>query len=251
MNRFGKACDTSIGGDRGPFPATTWGLITRLRDSTPESRREGLEKLCLRYWKPVYQYVRIAFTRTNEDAKDHTQAFFLWLSEGDLLTRYTPERGGFRAYLKGLLRNFMADQDKALRRLKRGGGVKKLPLEDDLKSLQDLLPDPRATDPQEVFDQAWKKELLDAALERTRQLHTTMERALQFRVFEEYDLAESAETPTYAQVAEKLGIKESDVRNHLFAVRERLRSEIQSEISETVGDLGELQEEWNALFGAA
>lgn len=250
MDQFGRKFDTSMGGGQAAFPETTWGLVSRLRDSDPASRNAGIEKLCTRYWKPVYQYVRIAWARTNDDAKDLTQAFFVWLFEGEVLAKYAPERGGFRGYLKGLLRNFIADQDKAVRRLKRGGGVKRIPLDDDFASLQDVLADPRAADPEKAFDLAWKKELLDTALTRVRERHAAGDRAIQFRVFEEYDLSASGASPTYAEVAERLGIKESDVRNHLFAVRERLRSEIQAEISETVADLGELQEEWGALFGS-
>ena len=55
--------------------------------------------------------------------------------------------------------------------------------------------------------------------------------------------------PTYAQVAQKLGLSESDVRNHLFSVRERIRAEIRAELSETVTDMAQLEEEWKELFG--
>jgi RNA polymerase sigma factor (sigma-70 family) len=210
-----------------------------------------MEKLSRRYWRPVYQFVRIAWAKSNDDAKDLTQAFFLWLLEGDeVLKKYEPERGGFRSYLKGLLRHFVADQHKALGRLKRGGGFKLFPLEDDLGSLKELIPDPKSKNPEQTFDHAWKKELLDAALERIRAQHIAEDRAVQFRVFEEYDLASADHRPTYGQLANRLGLKESDVRNHLFAVRERLRSEIQAELMQTVSGTEELQEEWNALFGS-
>jgi hypothetical protein len=45
-------------------------------------------------------------------------------------------------------------------------------------------------------------------------------------------------------------MSESDVRNYLFAVRERLRGEIRAELSQTVAAPGELEDEWRALFGA-
>ena len=61
--------DTSLGlqGDR--FPLTTMGLVSRLRDISGEARRKALEELITRYWRPVYLYLRMAWKKSNEDAK--------------------------------------------------------------------------------------------------------------------------------------------------------------------------------------
>jgi len=96
-----------------------------------EARRAGLEDLIRRYWKPTYRYIRAAWAKSSEDAKDLTQAFFLWTMEKDVLSRFQPQRGGLRIYIKFMLRNFVRNQDEALRRLKRGGGVRLLPLDDE------------------------------------------------------------------------------------------------------------------------
>ena len=45
-----------------------------------------------------------------------------------------------------------------------------------------------------------------------------------------------------------LGIKESDVRNHLHAVRKQLQQELRAELRETTLGERELEEEWRALF---
>jgi len=111
--------DTSLGGDGDRFPETG-GDIRSLLGQDPSR----LELLCRRYWKPVYAYVRIAWSKGNEDAKDLTQAFFLWLMEGETLARYDAEKGGFRAYLKTLLKRFVGHEERALQRLKRGGDAR-------------------------------------------------------------------------------------------------------------------------------
>lgn len=67
--------DTSLGGGNRQFPQTTWGLVARLRETT--QHRAALEDLCRRYWKPVYSWIRAAWSKPAEDAKDLTQAFFL------------------------------------------------------------------------------------------------------------------------------------------------------------------------------
>jgi RNA polymerase sigma-70 factor (ECF subfamily) len=237
-----------LGGEAREFPETRWSLVARMKDSATMTRREALEGLCRRYWKPVYHYARMAWSKSSEDAKDLTQAFFLSLLEGESLKRYEPSRGSFRNYLKVLLRGFSADQHGAAHALKRGGGARTFALDGGSAPFKDFLEDAQAMTPDQVFDLAWKKEIVDRALERTRDWFASVHRSHQFRAFEEYERPGAEERATYSQVAAKLGISESDVRNHLFAVRERLRSEIRAELSQTVTDLRQLDEEWNDLF---
>jgi len=244
------AKETELGGGARDFPVTSWSLIAGMGDSSTDARGRALESLCRRYWKPVYLYVRRAWSKSAEDAKDLTQAFFLQIMEGDALRRYAPERGGFRTYLKVLLRGFAADQHDAMTALKRGGGARLLTLDSEDAPLRDLVPDAQATTPEQLFDRTWKREVLERALERTRQWFAAAGRERQFRAFEAYDLGGEGERRTYGEVAESLGMTESDVRNHLFAVRERLRGEIRAELSQTVAAPGELDEEWRELFGA-
>ena len=59
----------------------------------------------------------------------------------------------------------------------------------------------------------------------------------------------SSDNPTYAQVAKEIGRTESDVRNYLFTVKEKLRDEIMAELADTVGDLARLDDEFSSLFG--
>ena len=242
--------DTSIGKGGRSFPATSWSIVAGIHDSDTSARGKALDSLCERYWKPVYHYVRRAWSKSSEDAKDLTQAFFLRLMEGDALKRYEPGRGGFRTYLKVLLRGFSADQHDALKALKRGGGVKKLALDHEDFPIKEMVADPRGVDPEEAFDREWRREILGRAVDRAREWFSSVGRERQFRAFEEYELGEGAEQPTYAEVAKRLGSSESDVRNHLFSARERMRLEIRAELSQTVGDMDELESEWGALFGS-
>lgn len=239
--------DTSLGLGPQEFPQTTWGLVSKIRKAQ-EERQVALETLCKRYWRPIYSYVRRAWRKNNEDAKDVTQAFFLWLMDGEVLSRYETERSSFRFYLKGILRNYMRNSEEALQRIKRGGGAAHLPLEDEFRDLGELMADPGAESPEEAFDQAWVDELLERAHLRTREALLEGGHGLRYRVFEAYELGPPGSQPTYASVATALGLQVSDVRNHLFAVRERLRAEIRAELRETVSTPEELESEWRELF---
>ena len=103
-----RSQDTSLGGPGANFAETAWGMVERARDTSPEIRQGGLEELSRSYWKPVYHYLRVAWAKSNEDAKDLAQAFFLWLTDRQALKKYTPERGSFRTFLKALLRRIEA-----------------------------------------------------------------------------------------------------------------------------------------------
>jgi RNA polymerase sigma-70 factor (ECF subfamily) len=240
-----KPQDTSLGGERREFPQTLWDVLCRARDSDAGVRREGLEELCRQYWKPVYRYVRVAWVKTNEDAKDLTQAFFLWLTQGETLSRYDPERASFRAYLKSLLKHFVQHQEDALGRLKRGGGLRIL----NLDGLQDLVADPSSADPESIFDSAWRTALVADALVRVRERLQSQGRTLRLHVYEAYEFVDPAERPTYRDLARRFGITEKDVDNHLIALREEVRAEVRRELARlTLGPDG-LEREWNALFG--
>jgi RNA polymerase sigma factor (sigma-70 family) len=240
--------DTSLGGSAREFSKTAWDLISRARDTSLEVRRAGLEELCRIYWKPIYSHIRMAWNKSNEDAKDLTQAFLLWLVKGDALTRYTPERAAFRTYLKTLLKHFVQHQEEALHRLKRGGGVRVLDLNDDEAALEEVLKDARGIDPERVFDRMWKVELVKRVVDRVGERFRSNGQELRFQVFEQYDGAGSAEKPTYAVLAQRLGLKEGDVRDYLYAVREAIRSEIMAELAAMTSSPEDLAGEWNALF---
>jgi RNA polymerase sigma-70 factor (ECF subfamily) len=232
--------DTSLGGEPGAFPETAWSVVARLHATG--GYRDAIERLCVRTWKPVYRYVRVAWAKSNDDAKDLTQAFFAWLLEDEILRRYAPDRGGFRAYLKVVLKGFLGHEQEARQRLKRGGGVKIVALEAAVDEPSD------GSDPEKAFDKAWLNDVVRAAMDRVRSAFLSDGREAQWQAFEAYDLT-AAEPPTYAALAERWQVKPTDVRNWLFNVREAVRAAIRGELAETTSTAAELEEEWRELFG--
>jgi RNA polymerase sigma-70 factor (ECF subfamily) len=238
-----KTGDTSLGGPLEAFPQTVAEFVMFLRDGSPEVRQAGLEELSRRYWKPVYHCLRAGWGKSNEDAKDLTQAFFLWLVEEGGLRRYEPGRASFRTFLKALLRHFVQHADEASARLKRGGKAR-------VVELNPALPDPLARDPERAFEEAWRDETLRRAHDRVRDRLLEGEGALKYRVFEAYDLAPAGDRPTYQAVAGRFGLKETDVHNYLFAVREEIRSEVRAQLAQAASEGADLEEEWDDFFRA-
>lgn len=230
------------------FPNTTWGMVSLVqKPASSAERRAGMETLCRRYWEPICSYARAAWARSDDDARDLTQDFFAWLLEADVLVRFEPERGSFRHYLKGLLRNFSRNAAQAARALKRGGGKAAVPLDE---AIAPGLVDQRLADAEAAFDRAWIAEVTKRSIERAREKLASGKRAAQWRVFEEYDLRDEGERPTYAALAERHSMKESDVRNALYAIREKVRDEVRAELRDTVSDPRDLDDEWRRVVGA-
>lgn len=226
------------------FPTTTWGLLRQLRDPASPEYRAGLETLCERYREPIRRYAGRAWATRDRDEQDITQDFFLWILEKKVLAGYEPGRGSFRLFLKGLLRNFGRNARQAARALKRGGGIAPVSLDSSVEP-----EDPRTRDAESAFDLAWINEVTRRAVARVRE-RLSKKRAVQWRVFEEYDLREPDARPTYGDVARALGLTESDVRNHLHAVRSKVRDAIREELCDTVATRHELESELRVVLAS-
>jgi hypothetical protein len=63
------------------FPTTQWSLVLDAAATEPERAAAALEKLCARYWYPIYAFVR---QRGNDEhtAEDLTQGFLPSSSSG-------------------------------------------------------------------------------------------------------------------------------------------------------------------------
>jgi len=241
--------DTNIGGKNRTLPETDSDLVPGLRAPDPDVRRVAFEDLCQRYWKPVYLYLRTGWAKTNEDAKDLTQAFFLWLLESGAVGGYDAGRGTFRRYLKVMLRSFVSHQEKALSALKRGGGVRILSLEGSMPQVEEVIADPALVDPEKAFESMWLIEVIKAATERVRERYHREGKGAAFDIYKEYVLDRGGERPTYAALADRLGLKLREVESRLRALRLELRREIRAELFQTTAGDRELEEEWNELFG--
>jgi len=111
------------------FPATRISVVEQTRSGDAEIRRVALAAIIEAYWKPAYKYLRVKWSLDPDTAADLTQEFFAATLEKGVIAKYDPARARFRTYLRLCLDGFAANQRKAERRLKRGGGVTLVPLD--------------------------------------------------------------------------------------------------------------------------
>jgi RNA polymerase sigma factor (sigma-70 family) len=235
---------------QGQFPATRWSLIVAARSAEPEERQRALEILISAYWKPVYKYVRLRWDKDSEQAKDLTQDFFFHLLAKDFLARYDPQRARLRTFLRVWVDHLIANEDKAARRLKRGGEVQLLPL--DFESAEGELQHIEIPSPglmEDFFEREWIRSVFSLSLERLRQECEQRGKQMHFRLLEFYDVDEAGKELTYEQVGQRFELKTSDVTNYLAYARREFRRIVLEQLREMTGSEEEFRREARTLLG--
>jgi DNA-directed RNA polymerase specialized sigma24 family protein len=239
-------------GDR--FPLTRWSVIDAARSGDGAERVRAMDTLCAAYWKPVYKYVRLRWSRPADDAQDLTQGFFVQVIERGLLETFDPSKSRLRTYLRVCVDSFVMNEEKAAKRLKRGGNVSHVALdfagaEEELGgATMDPAAIPSPESLQEFFEKEWVRGLFELAVEDLRKHCEANERERTFRLFEEYDLA-GDETISYDKLAAEYGIAVTDVTNALFWARREFRRGALERLREICGSEEEFQREARVVFG--
>lgn len=242
--------DTSIGGERVAFPATPGSAIFGLRSDDTVTRARAFSALVRAYWKPVYKRIRVRFRKTNEEAKDLTQAFFLQALERGIFDGYDPAIARFRTFVRRCLDNFVANAEEARSALKRGGGTILISLHFE-EAEAELVSAGRIEEPpsEGAFDADFVRALVDLSVEALREDLRARGRETALAAFERYDLVEESERPTYSDLAAELGVKPSDVTNYLHAARKRLRALVLLNLREITADAAEFRSEAIEVLG--
>lgn len=237
---------TSMGGEIWEFPETIWKDILDAKDHTSEDCQAKVNFLVQNYWKPVYKYIRVAWNKTNEEAKDLTQEYFTRFFEKDYFQSVTPDRGKFRSFVKASLRHFLMDMKKLDKAQKRGGDSIMISFEDMDEDLSDK---ESGSNPAEVFDREWAKQVMEKAVIKLKEQLERKNKGLYYKVFETYTIKgkEADKELSYPEVADRLGIKQTDVGNYLKYCRKMLKRILYEEISRYVSAPEEVEEEFTYL----
>ena len=244
--------DTTLGGSARSFPTTQWSQILGAQDPNQPGYRDRLDALLRAYWKPAYAYIRVGWKKSNEDAKDLTQAFFARLLQNGRIAAVQTEGGRFRSYLKQSLKNFLIDADRAAEVRRPVEPV--IAFDGDFEVPVDASPD-------QAFDRQWLSCLLDSSIARLESDLKKESKEVYFNVFRTYLLDPNAAKeatvatqggeillPTYASVGKKWSLNESDVRNYLTLCRTRLREILKAGIRETVENARDVEDELRLLL---
>lgn len=229
------------------FQQTLWGeVLAAGRPGGPECAR-ALERLCGVYWYPIYAYLRRrGFDR--HEAKDLTQGFFFYLVKKNVVQAADPEKGRFRSFLLGSLKNFVSNEEGRQRALKRGGGAQLISLDEELAEGRYAHEPIDNRSPEKLFDRRWALTVLDEAARRLEREFKKMGHEAEFAALKSFlnndrDLA-------YAELAARLNKSEVALRSIVSRMRKRFREFLLEVIKETVCDPVQLEAEMNHLKSA-
>jgi RNA polymerase sigma factor (sigma-70 family) len=246
------ASETGFWGPGDRFPLTRRSVLLAARDADAQVRRQAWETLVASYWKPVYKVLRARWRLEREDAEDLTQEFFAAALAKGTFERYDPAKARFRTYLRTCLDGFAANERKAARRLKRGGGQAMLSL--DFAGAEEELRRHGAGEGlgvEEYFHREWVRSLFGLAVEDLRQWCAAAGKEAHFQLFERYDLEgpDAPEQPTYSQLAAEHGLPVTQVTNHLAAARREFRRLVLERLRELTGSEEEFRSEARLVLG--
>lgn len=221
------------------FPSTRWSRIL-----SPHGERD-LDALTRAYAAPIEAWLARRFRCRDDEARELLQDAFAWLLETRLLDKADPTRGRFRGFLKTSLANFAIERQRRSTAARRGGGAAH-----ESTDVVDELLDPNAKTPEQVLDDAWRRDLVAKAQARLQHDLENSGRAVHWALFRDWYLTDDAAVD-HATLAERHGITRTDVSNWLDFAKRRFRTLLREIVADTVTTPDELADELRWLFGDA
>jgi RNA polymerase sigma factor (sigma-70 family) len=235
------------------FATTQWSVVL----GADPARREqdgsvALTQLCQTYWRPIFAFIcRRGYPIS--DAQDLTQDFFVMVLEGNLLKLADPNRGRFRSLLLKSLQNFLLDAAEKRHAVKRGGKMNFVSWDDWMAEAPSQLSIPirslESLSPESIFDLRWAATIVERALRRLREECESRGRRRLYDLISDYLIADRADV-SYSNLAQKLGVAETEVKRLLHRMRQRYRDLLRDEVSQTVDRSCDVDEEIRYLCAA-
>jgi RNA polymerase sigma-70 factor (ECF subfamily) len=249
----GKARDQ--GGDEPhEFVTTRWSLIFSAANSGSEEQkvRDALAELCRTYWRPIFSFVR-GRGHSVEDAQDLTQDFFLIILKENWLQHADRNRGRFRSLLLKSLQNFLINAAEKTHAYKRGGEVEFIPWDDwpaePSSPLLNSAQAPSSLPPERLFDLNWATTVVEHALLRLREECESKGKLWLFRALSQH-LTDARDEISYTALSADLGVADTVVKKQLHKMRQRYRALLRDEVSRTVENPADVDDEIRYLCAA-
>ena len=227
-----------------PFHTTRWTRVCLAKANSEDGRR-ALADLCDAYYEPVVAYLR-SVLRDADAAREMSHAFFAEMLGGGTIHTAERERGRFRSYLLGAVKHFVGHQREAARRLKRGGGLEAVSLDNEEAA---EVPDARLLSPDAEFDRQWAMTVIARGMEALRVECVVEGRGAFFEAVSGI-LNGHASHGGQTELAAACGMSFDAFRMAVSRLKKRLRQCVKSEVAGTLEDPAAVQDEMETLFAA-
>lgn len=225
----------------GNFATTRWSLVVGAADRDAPTARASLLTLCLRYWYPVYAYLRRS-GHAPERAHELSQAFFDALLRNGLERPDAQVYGRFRLFLLDELHRFLSrDADRTL-----GKPELEAPPLAELESRHQAESLPQGS-PEDILRRSFAVEVLATAHQQLRREAIEAGHLPMFESLVRF-LAGEPHPGDYEEIAGRLHVRPLFVSMAVKRLRQRFRELVDHELSETLASGGDMDAERAALM---
>lgn len=229
-----------------PFHTTRWTRVC-LAKSDSEDGRKALADLCDAYYAPVQAFLRLEL-RDVDRAQDLTHTFFAQMLRGGTMCEFLQERGRFRSYLLGAVKHFLSHEREKELSLKRGGRADVFSM-DETNMDAHAIPDTSQVSADAAYDRQWALTVLAHVMNRLRAECEAQGKVTLFDKIKPW-LTGDARHGDQAELAVECGMGLSALKMTIQRLRQRFREHLLEEISGTLDDPAQAQEELRALISA-
>jgi RNA polymerase sigma-70 factor (ECF subfamily) len=227
------------------FPPTAWTLVRQAAVSEEDVRARALNEIAQRYWEPIYVYLRKS-GRSAADAEDLTQAFFIHLLEKELLSRVQVRQVRFRAFLRSVLENFLANHARTASAKKRSAG----PLF-DIHEAEERLTRVVAVSPADAFESVCALARIEAAIVTLRsELRPASREWIVDALLERFRFPTAGGESSVTELSARHGVTENQLSVAMHRARKQLRQILLADFSRSTDSPEEAAEELAAMFAA-
>ncbi|MDB6040139.1 MAG: hypothetical protein JWM99_3980 [Verrucomicrobiales bacterium] len=230
----------------GVFATTHWTVVLDAGKGSSPRSDAALAKLCETYWYPLYAYARRQGNSV-EDAEDLTQQFFARFLGKNYIEKADRDRGKFRTFLLGSMKNFLVNEWKHSARLKRGGGHSFVPLDLDVAEGRYATEPIAETDPENSYDKQWAVALIEQVFTTLRREYAALEKSALVEELKPFVWGEES-SASYAEIGHKLNMAEGTVKVAVHRLRQRFRELLRAEVAQTVSRPEEIDGELRHLI---
>jgi RNA polymerase sigma-70 factor (ECF subfamily) len=224
------------------FATTHWSIVMQADAPRTRDARDALIQLCLRFWYPIYAYVRQC-GHSPAVANDITHSFLQHLFRHFREQGTAQAQGKFRQYLLARLHDFLSSDWRSA----VAEPVAELadpPQDLEARNQRD---NSAARSPEQAYQQSFALELLARALARLREEARETGHLDMFEALEPF-LAQDPSGAETTDLAGRLKTRPLAVVVAMKRLRQRFRELIDMELADTVASADELLAEQQALY---
>lgn len=228
------------------FMTTQWSLVLGAMDTAPACASAALERLCARYWFPIYAFIR-RLGHPAHQAEDLTQSFFQFVLERRVFHQADREKGRFRNFILVSLANFLHNHHDHAAAAKRGGNRSFVSWDESLAE-EILAREPQSFGaPEQSFDRSWAVAIIQRVFAILRAEHTDRGRLAVFEALQPHLTGEPA-AEDYRRLAATIGMEAGAAKVALHRLRRRFGELLRKEVAHTVSHPEDVAEEIQHLL---